>query len=118
MNKYAFLSLIWAGLIWTASSIPGSELPGELNYWSYVAHVVEFGVLGFLLSRARLDPKKKRNSLNIAIPILLGVAYGALDEFHQLYVPGRSVDALDWLMDVWGVVLGVWLGVRARKKIT
>lgn len=36
----------------------------------------------------------------------LGGLYGALDEWHQSFVPGRTPDATDWLADVAGVIAG------------
>ena len=39
--------------------------------------------------------------------LLIASLYGLLDELHQLLVPGRSADVLDWLADVSGSVLAV-----------
>jgi len=35
------------------------------------------------------------------------VLYGATDEWHQLFVEGREVDALDWLADCLGATLAL-----------
>ena len=44
--------------------------------------------------------------------------YGATDELHQSFIPGRSADILDWLADSAGAVLfvGVWLQVRRKPE--
>ena len=34
--------------------------------------------------------------------------YGVLDEFHQYFVPGRSVEFYDALADATGGLLGAW----------
>ena len=34
-------------------------------------------------------------------------AYGILDEVHQLLIPGRSCELLDFLADILGSVIGV-----------
>ncbi|MFZ2452036.1 MAG: VanZ family protein [Methylovulum miyakonense] len=39
--------------------------------------------------------------------IVFGSLYGASDEWHQSFVPGRSPDVLDWLADTLGAVLAV-----------
>lgn len=39
--------------------------------------------------------------------ILIASIYGLLDELHQLLVPGRSADVLDWLADFSGSILAV-----------
>ena len=45
-------------------------------------------------------------------------ALGAIDEWHQMIVPGRSADVRDWLADVTGALIGVgvWRWLRARKR--
>ena len=42
--------------------------------------------------------------------------YAATDELHQLFVPGRNCDVLDWLADSAGAVLlaAIWLELRPR----
>ena len=36
----------------------------------------------------------------------IGAVYGITDEWHQMYVPGRMPDVVDWLADVAGLVTG------------
>ena len=53
--------------------------------------------------------------------VVAGVSViGALDEWHQRIVPGRSADLFDWVADVVGVWLGValwhWLKVRRSGR--
>ena len=55
----------------------------------------------------------------IAIAFLLASAYGALDEVHQGFVPGRYASLSDVVADLTGCVIGVlvWLGLsRVRTK--
>jgi VanZ family protein len=40
--------------------------------------------------------------------VILVVLYGLLDEFHQYFVPGRTVDIYDALADAAGALLGAW----------
>ena len=50
--------------------------------------------------------------------IILATAYGASDEFHQSFVPGRYADPRDILADFTGAVLGVaagWLAGAVRR---
>lgn len=44
-------------------------------------------------------------------PGLTGALYAASDEFHQLFVPGRSGQISDVLLDSAGVCFGVLLGM-------
>ena len=53
------------------------------------------------------------------IPLILGVLYAVSDEIHQRFVPGRSCELRDVLIDTCGVLLGViinMLCVRFAKK--
>jgi VanZ family protein len=57
-----------------------------------------------------------------SVLIVIGVAYGGLDEFHQAFVPGRSPDIEDWFADTAGVMAGYvastwWLARRGREPI-
>jgi VanZ family protein len=100
--------VLWAGLIFTLSSLPG--LATDLGVWDVVlrklAHVVEYTVLGFLLVRAL-----GREPLSLA----LGSAYAVTDEVHQAFVSGRHGSPLDWAIDTVGVVTGVLLASRWRR---
>ena len=51
--------------------------------------------------------------------VILAVSalYGAADEWHQFYVPGRSSELLDWVADVLGAsVVSITVLIRARAK--
>ena len=53
------------------------------------------------------------------IPLICGVLYATSDEIHQRFVPGRSCELRDVLIDTCGVLLGVtiyMLCVRFGKK--
>ena len=49
-------------------------------------------------------------------------AYGATDEWHQSFVPGRSADVHDWFADTAGALLGAgacwaWGIIRSRGDV-
>jgi hypothetical protein len=48
--------------------------------------------------------------------VLAAVAFGALDEWHQTFVPGRSADPLDLVTDCAGAVFAALL-LAARVRI-
>lgn len=53
------------------------------------AHASEYALLGILLTGAIMDIRKPWKRQLLAC-FLIGAAYAASDEFHQLFVPGRS----------------------------
>ena len=74
------------------------------------AHTMEYAVLGGLLvlmyGSYGIIGKK-----GMAYGILTGVAYAMTDEIHQLFVPGRSCQVTDVLIDSAGVLFGSVIGV-------
>ena len=78
------------------------------------AHASEYAILGILLTGAILDIRKpwKRQ---LPACFLIGAAYAASDEFHQLFVPGRSGQIRDVMIDSAGVAAGIILACLAIK---
>lgn len=78
----------------------------KTQYLDKIEHVILYTGFGFLLYFTLI------NSLNLTIKkyvfifaIIIGTIYGASDEFHQYFVPGRSANALDLVADSFGVIL-------------
>ena len=71
------------------------------------AHMSEYAVLALLIFQAltAFDRKKNRGCMALGIT----AAYAATDEFHQLFVPGRSGQLKDVLIDTAGGALGLGL---------
>ena len=68
------------------------------------AHVSEFFILGILV----INLVSKYNVKHIYfISFIVCVLYASSDEFHQLFVPGRSGQVTDVLIDMIGVILGL-----------
>jgi VanZ family protein len=99
--------LLWAALMLSVSSLPGSTLPTPGFWqWDKFAHLGEYTVLAFLFYRylhyAFARPPKA--TLLWAIAGVIG--FGVLDELHQLLIPLRSCSALDMLADSSGALIG------------
>ncbi|HSD83988.1 MAG TPA: VanZ family protein, partial [Anaerolineae bacterium] len=85
-----------------------------------IAHIAEFAVLGGLLLRA-LRRDRTVTKREIVITLIVAALYGASDEFHQRFTPGRSSEGLSILFDVAGGVIGVavyrgWLRRKAAGR--
>lgn len=72
-----------------------------------IAHVLNYGALGFSLLGAFLNIDKiKRFYIKILLPLGIGLLYGATDEIHQTFVEGRYASFLDIGIDFLGVLMG------------
>ena len=89
-------------LIFSASSRSGVAGP-RIPHFDKVVHFSVYGLLGTLVYRAM--PGR-----GAAWWALLAVsAYGATDELHQYFVPGRSAEIADWIADTAGAGLAILL---------
>lgn len=71
-----------------------------------MAHATEYAILGCLLTNLCLTfPMRKAYMWSW----LMGSAYAATDEFHQLFVPGRSGQITDVMIDSVGCLAGCLL---------
>ena len=76
-----------------------------------------YGGLGLLLARAMHNPPRTTRFRVILAAFLMVAALGALDEWHQQYIQGRSTEFADWMADSGGGLVGalLWFGaVKAR----
>lgn len=76
-----------------------------------LAHFIEYFILGILLINfiTRYDKK-------IIIAILLCIIYATSDEIHQIFVPGRSCQIIDIMIDSLGSIMGIYLYKLITKK--
>jgi VanZ family protein len=82
--------------------------------WDKILHLFEYAGLAALFGRALLG-EGLGWSASFVVAWLLAAAYGATDEYHQLFVPLRSGELRDWIVDVLGASLGAAL-VSAFKR--
>jgi VanZ family protein len=100
----------WAALIFTASSIPGSGVPSGFGS---AAHYVEYAVFGALLRLLlATTPHHQEPTLSA---IAAASAYGVTDEVHQAFVPMRTPDPVDWVVDTLGALSGAGLAAVALR---
>ena len=111
-------ALAYAGLIFYLSS-QSNPVPWLLDqWWSWdkLLHATEYAGLAALLvlGLTHLGTMGMRRAALLAI--LLAAAYGATDELHQYFVPGRSCDLIDWLADLTGACAGGLLAVPFLRR--
>ena len=75
-----------------------------------LAHLFEYFVLGILMFNCLKRYNIKRI---ILISIVLCFIYAITDEIHQLYIPGRSGNLIDVMIDA----IGSYIGMMSYKII-
>ena len=134
---WLLLTLLLIAVIWGNSLVPG-ECSGSVSLgvvdiihnalrsvglpfeWvtdfvvRKTAHFCEYALLGILASQA-LDPDRKVSRGAIVATALLCAAVPSIDETIQLFVPGRSGQVADVLLDCCGAATGMSLRVLAMK---
>ena len=110
-------ALIWTTLVLTANSLSARDLrhppfPGA----DKVTHAGMYGAAAYAWRRA-FRSRSDRTTWLVASGV---TALGAIDEWHQQWVPGRSAEVFDWLADASGVLVAimVWRGLHAREALS
>lgn len=136
---------LWLAMIWFMSAQPGDLsadtssqfrqwLLSLLDWWPQgqtvlaellqllpirkIAHFVEYAVLGILFflyfAEDRVGTLRKHSS---KWALLFCFVSAVMDEFHQLYVPGRDGKIVDVLLDTAGSFTGILLIYWISKKM-
>jgi VanZ family protein len=103
------MALIFAGSSISSPPRIGPDVSDKL------LHLVVYAGLGVVLVRARSRAWRRPVTARLAL-------YGASDEFHQSFVPGRDVEALDVVADAAGstlaaLALWAWGIIRGRDGL-
>lgn len=110
---------MWAAFIFYLSTLTGEEVAHALPFkvWDKLLHTIAFAAgavpLTFVLRFSKTWPWRR-----IVLLVILAIsAYGASDEWHQQFTPGRSAkDVGDWTADTIGGAVGTlaaaWIYAR------
>lgn len=79
-----------------------------------IAHIIEYLILGILVFSFVNEFKIDRK---IIISLLICLIFSSLDEFHQLFIPGRTGKILDVFIDMIGVLLGIGVVSLVHKDL-
>lgn len=81
------------------------------------AHASEYAVLGVLILGTAYSFSEDQKKKTVLLSWGLATLYAATDEFHQLFVPGRSCQFRDVCIDSAGALIGVLLFSLIKHKI-
>ena len=114
-NRWA-LPLIWSLVILSLTSIPNLQVSAPKNS-DKVVHFLVYAVLGLLVARAKdVMPRQLARVAAVVIGVSL---FGAMDEWHQGFIPGRFPDVRDWMADTVGGIAGATaFTLRPRQRLT
>lgn len=83
------------------------------------AHFTEYAILGALFYLNFIQfPRLNRHFKKILLPILFSFLYACTDEIHQIFVPGRSAQFRDILIDTLGASFGAIITYLIIKLFT
>lgn len=82
------------------------------------AHAAEYAMLGFLIAGTAVSDFRIVDGKRLIYSFLAGVAYAASDEFHQLFVPGRSGRVTDVLIDSAGVLSALLIFAVIQRLVS
>ena len=95
--------MLWAAVILIGTSWPRIQLP-PVEGGDKLLHALVYTVLGVLTTRAALMGSRRAATLALVVG---GIAiFGALDELHQAWIPGRYPSMADWWADALGGTAG------------
>jgi hypothetical protein len=111
-------AILVMAIIFTASSTPGSDLPG-FGSWDVVlkkgGHMIGYALLACAYLHA-LDRHRHTTLFHILTAAFLALLYAASDEFHQKFTPGRTSSVHDVLIDLTGIAIGLAVLTWDRKR--
>ena len=117
---------VWLLIILGMSSTP--NLPDlKLNIdestirIDYAIHFIEYFLLVSFFLIWRIKNNLNPTIIIILLTLLIGMATGFVDEFHQKIITGRTFNPIDMLSNFLGVIAGVaavtlYLKIISRKK--
>ena len=97
--------ILWFVLIAIGTSWPRIQVGSGALPLDKIVHFAMYGVLSALVLRATLTWYRPRTFLVVLVGLVI---LGAVDEWHQSFIPGRSMSFGDWIADSAGAVLGAF----------
>ncbi len=110
MKKILFFApaaLYYAFIFYLSSR--SHDIKIDILFFDKVIHIVEFALLGLLLSFGYFMSLKSPLMVKGVLTICSGILLGGLDEFHQYFIPRRSVEFFDVIANAIGILIGLLL---------
>ncbi len=96
---------IWVVLILIGTSWPSITIgPDDIVGLDKVVHFTMYAVLAGLILRGTRRPYEARTFVLVLAAVML---FSAVDEWHQAFIPARSMSIADWIADTLGAITGM-----------
>lgn len=102
-------ALLYAAFIWLVSSMSNPDFVpvADVPFQDKGVHFLVYGVLAFLSAHgAKRTWPQWSLARGFVLAVVAAALWGAIDEYHQSFVPGRSSDSFDALADTLGAIVG------------
>lgn len=109
--KYWLPVFVVMASIFYSSSVPAKDIPPLFPYQDILYHAAIYVILALFYLRALKNTLGPRSLARLVLyTAAFGLIYGASDEFHQVFTPGRSCAFFDLIIDTAGSLIGAAAG--------
>jgi VanZ family protein len=108
---WRLLACVWMGVIWHLSASSPEDFapfPFLFSQMDKTVHAGVFSLLGFFWCKGLPG--------RAGVAFLIAMVWGALDEWHQSFVPGRTMDLVDVLANAVGAGIAVVITRRWNSR--
>jgi len=106
---WGVLLLLYSALVFWLSSAPREMPLPEFPYQDKLMHLFGYALMALIAIQWLNDLGRFSLPSAAAGGVVYAILFGASDEWHQSFVPGRNQDLADWLADLFGALLGLAL---------
>jgi len=89
-------------------------VPRQVSSFDKAIHFIIYAILAVLLAQRISEVTGRWRAA--ALALLLTAAFGAADEWHQGFIPGRSTELADWQAASLGAALGALAVAASRRR--
>ncbi len=117
-----YLLITWIIAIIVISSIPSVPVlkihTGKSDIrLDYLIHFIEYGSLAFLTYLSFSGEEFRVSFLKYMILTVCLILFAAVDETHQLIIPGRTFNPKDLISNIMGIVAGLVFSILIFRNI-